>query len=102
MIAKVALNKSSVGEAIYFECPGCHYTHVVWTKKYDNSPIRSVWKWNGSLTLPTIHPSVRVTDKMGLVCHFYLKEGVLMFLNDCTHWKKDCNVPLTEEARTHD
>ena len=62
------------------------------------------WTWNGSVDKPTFSPSVlcrathRLTDEeydrvmageviepRPLVCHCFVRDGVIEFLADCTH-----------------
>lgn len=73
-------------------CPGCEGMHVV--------PIEGVgaWQWNQSLHSPTLQPSVRVrygdnqpTDRQ---CHFFVTEGRMQFLADCTHKLAGQNVDI--------
>jgi Family of unknown function (DUF6527) len=86
-----------------FRCPGCEDIHTV--------PVRDAggegrgWHWNGSLMLPTLTPSIAVRSghygsayKAGdpcwcgtdygfrcYVCHSWVSDGRVVFLNDCTH-----------------
>ena len=59
-----------------FWCPGCECGHHLDTKR---------WTWNGSMTKPTANPSLSVRISDTEKCHFWVKEGKLHFLNDCTH-----------------
>jgi hypothetical protein len=48
------------------------------------------WTWNGSLELPTFQPSIHVRivdskDRVRSVCHSFVTDGRIQFLNDCTH-----------------
>jgi hypothetical protein len=67
-----------------FRCPGCDDWHHV----------TDGWTWNDSLEKPTFNPSVRVTyrgvdpdtnAKIETTCHFYVREGKIEYLADCTH-----------------
>lgn len=42
-----------------------------------------VWSWNGSVDAPTVRPSI-LTKGIG-VCHSFVNDGKVQFLNDCTH-----------------
>lgn len=91
-----------------FFCPGCKCGHGF--KTDGNSPC---WTFNGDLVKPTIQPSIIVTgtqpitdeqyailrgggkvEKRPLVCHVHVREGMIQFLDDCTHELKGTTVPL--------
>ena len=77
-----------------FYCPGCKHHHGVST-----TPPSPVWSWNGDVDKPTFSPSIRVhrgpkcdpvthlriPGEPDQVCHFFIKDGVFQFLDDCTH-----------------
>ena len=90
--------RSIEGGRVAFMCPGCKAMHHVIV---DGS---RGWTWNQSGDAPTFNPSVLVrgtvpiTDQeheiiMGdgtvnpkpLVCHSFVTDGRIRFLNDCTH-----------------
>lgn len=83
-----------------FECPGCGNTHYV----------KKGWTWNGDVDKPTITPSILtrsghyMPDHEGscwctynaehpedpypytcFVCHSFVTDGKIQFLDDCTH-----------------
>ena len=75
-----------------FYCPGCHRKHFV-NVATEMVPLPT-WSWNGSLETPTLIPSVLVTydgRDAGIdgappsVCHSFVTDGQIKFLNDCTH-----------------
>lgn len=74
--------KGSHGEVGFlFWCPGCDDPHQV---RVAGRP--PVWDWNGNQAFPTFSPSVLVrADHRGGRCHFYVVDGALQFLSDCTH-----------------
>ena len=46
------------------------------------------WTWNGSLEKPDLKPSILTKAPQGdnvIVCHTWINEGMVHFLNDCTH-----------------
>lgn len=46
------------------------------------------WTWNGSVDLPTLKPSVltRGGDADNeIICHSWINDGKVQFLNDCNH-----------------
>lgn len=86
------------GGRVAFMCPGCKQAHHV---TVDGS---RGWTFNGSGDRPTFSPSVLVkgtvpiTDEeharimageavkpTPLVCHSFVTDGRIRFLNDCTH-----------------
>lgn len=75
-----------------FWCPGCKCGHWFQT---DGSPS---WQFNGDrFESPTISPSIRVRGgKQGNdhVCHFFVRNGKIQFLRDCTHELKGKTVPM--------
>ena len=87
-------------EGIHFICPGCNEAHTVRTKPDSQRPR---WSWNGSLSMPTLTPSVLLTDYkpspddndrlnqdgtrklIQYICHSFVTDGRIQFLSDCTH-----------------
>ncbi|MAM25812.1 MAG: ammonia monooxygenase [Rhodobacteraceae bacterium] len=80
------------GGKVAFMCPGCNYMHLV---TVDGS---RGWSFNGDGDSPTFSPSVLVrtgtavnpnfVDEPGdppTVCHSFVTDGRIQFLNDCTH-----------------
>lgn len=69
--------------AIMFRCPGCNGIHTI-----NNPNFKVAWKFNGDLEKPTIKPSILHTayyDNKKHVCHSFVTNGKIRFLNDCTH-----------------
>lgn len=62
-----------------FYCPGCEEKHV----------IDDRWSFNGNTDAPTFGPSVNrqlnLPDGPKTICHSFIKDGKIRFLNDCTH-----------------
>jgi len=52
------------------------------------------WKWNGSEEKPTIRASV--LQKGEHTNHFFVTDGVIEYLDDCTHENKGKKVPMIE------
>jgi len=103
------------GNTLIFWCPGCDCPHSI--KFGGNS-----WQWDGSVTKPTINPSVLIRSghyaqghegpdcwcKYNIehpedsskfecgVCHSFIHNGLIQFLDDCTHKLKGQTVPLPE------
>lgn len=98
--AKLASNGTAPGRRVHFRCPGCNDVHGV---TVDAGPV--VWGWNGDLEVPTFTPSILIrgnqwppefpeyvkAEHAGVppggdtVCHSFVTDGRIQFLNDCTH-----------------
>lgn len=76
----------------HFWCPGCECGHWFQTQ---GSPS---WTFNGDrFDKPTVSPSIKTRGgKHGsdYVCHFFIEEGMIRFLNDCSHKLKGQTVPM--------
>lgn len=55
------------------------------------------WTWNGDTEKPTLRPSVR-TESHNVnnpwLCHSWISDGQVQFLDDCTHELRNQTVPL--------
>jgi Family of unknown function (DUF6527) len=87
---------SRIGEPTHcFECPGCGCLHGVWVAR--QGYCGPTWDFNMDLNNPTIHPSilVRVPTPSGIkVCHSFIRDGYIQYLNDCTHELKGQTIEL--------
>lgn len=88
---------------LYWDCRGCGFIHAV---NVDPTLPPPVWGWNGSYTAPTFTPSVNVTwtwgpEQIPKVCHFFVREGMIEFLPDCTHELAGKTVPMSD-PNAHD
>jgi hypothetical protein len=75
------------GAQFYFWCPGCETHHA---------PNHS-WSFNGDYEKPTFSPSVLVTRRTAdgvATCHLFVRDGMLVFLHDCTHGLAGKRVPM--------
>jgi hypothetical protein len=78
----------------HFVCPGCNCEHA-----FDDR-----WQFNQDLDKPTISPSFLQKGFLGFkdekpfygICHSFIKNGEIQFLNDCSHNLKGQTVPLPE------
>lgn len=80
-------------DAIIFDCPGCGHAHLVTTGPGN-------WKFNGDMKKPTINPSIKAEWEWGeerhkKVCHSFVENGNIKFLNDCTHHLAGKTVKLS-------
>jgi len=82
--------RSVEGGGLMFWCPGCDCGHMV--RHGDGAGPR--WGWNGDAERPTFTPSVLVSydgADAGMdgappaVCHWFVTDGRIQFLADCTH-----------------
>lgn len=118
---KISRYKSGKNIGYHFHCEGCGSAHGVFIKG-SGVPI---WKWNGDLEKPTFTPSVLLKYKnlskegnklnkefykkhgryMTLkelpydslyICHSYITDGKIRYLNDCTHHLKGKTVELLD------
>lgn len=96
---------------VAFWCPGCNESHRVRPRP---APSPS-WDFNGDGDRPTFSPSVLVTgtqwltdneharvmrgehvEPRPLVCHSFVRDGNIQFLDDCTHALAGQTVPLPD------
>lgn len=72
--------KDRGNDTLAFKCPGCKRNHN----------LNRSWQFNEDFENPTISPSIKVTMPQGKgkedwICHSFIKNGQIQFLNDCTH-----------------
>lgn len=80
---------------MWFECPGCDMPHGVRHGAGDGPR----WGWNQSVDQPTLTPSILVRWDQGKekkVCHSFVTNGKIKFLDDCTHPLAGCTVELPD------
>lgn len=94
--------RKSTDGVVMFWCPGCETYHGVWTE--NKNDLGANWKWNGSLEKPTFKPSILVKGTRPItddeakrilagekiepeptICHSFVTDGKIKFLDDCTH-----------------
>lgn len=81
--------KLAEGGNFWFMCPGCDRPIM----------INRTWHFNDNLDNPTITPSIlsKSRDENGpTVCHSFITDGKIKFLDDCTHSLKGQTVELPE------
>jgi hypothetical protein len=103
-----------------FDCPGCGEVHVLPVGPAANGVSRPTWGYNGDPARPTFTPSVlarnghhvdgdrkecwcnfeqrtgrRSPFKCG-ICHSFVTDGQIQFLDDCTHALAGQTVPLPD------
>jgi hypothetical protein len=102
--------RDSQGGGLIFWCPGCDGAHAI---QHGDGPGPR-WGWNGNAERPTFTPSVKVTYPANpdaseefkewrtvRICHSFVTDGRIQFLDDCTHALKGQTVdlPRWDEAR---
>lgn len=107
-----ALRRTTEGYSHW--CPGCREMHHIWTDR----ETHPVWTFNGDANSATFTPSVLITGKqieqdaegrwtgnwvmgpdgkaLDHVCHYFVTNGQLLFLGDCTHPLKGQTVPIPD------
>jgi len=109
-------DKPNGTKSMLFECPGCESMHMV----HVAGTGHPVWTFNGNVFFPTVSPSVLVKwdqwfpsasnpeirskiksgeivqEKKAMVCHSFIKDGMIQFLNDCTHKLAGQTVEIPE------
>lgn len=86
-------------------CPGCNRSHVIAVDAPNASGAR--WTFNGNLEKPTFSPSINSRTNMpdmkgyqpnvySSICHYFLTDGRIQFLTDCTHALAGQTVALPE------
>ncbi len=97
---------------IAFFCPGCEYLHSIYVGPLGVPGADKIsWGFNGDDNKPTITPSIlnrtgkfadpdwKEPDEPGVwstICHCFVRDGNIQFLNDCTHKLKGQTVPLPD------
>lgn len=99
---------------LIFYCPGCDNVHGVTIRDVDVSRLSEEdkaiyekndnpkWSFNGNFKAPTFEPSIHVhvtyvgTEERRTLCHSFVKDGKIQFLNDCVHSLKGQTVDLPD------
>lgn len=88
------------GEAeklIWFRCPAC--SALTMGDEWHIVPTAGARKWtfNKNLERPTLHPSVMVEANGATPrCHFYVIDGHIHYLKDCSHKMAGKMIELPE------
>jgi len=86
-------------------CPGCNSGHEIAVDAANHSGAR--WTFDGNAERPTFSPSINIRvntpdmkgyqpDHPSSVCHYFIRDGRIQFLGDCTHALKGQTVDLPE------
>jgi uncharacterized protein DUF6527 len=90
-----------VAGVIMHWCPACSTLHGFAVKQ----PFRNGahWTFNGDTSTPTFMPSMNISVGAYVDdaethreerCHYFLRNGIIEYLNDCTHAMRGQHVPL--------
>jgi hypothetical protein len=82
-------------------CPACGRLHAVQVRGDDTV---AHWDWNGDAERPSLAPSVRIRRWRGrreMICHYILRDGVIVFLADSSHILIGRCVPLPDVPVQH-
>ncbi|MCC7510230.1 MAG: ammonia monooxygenase [Planctomycetes bacterium] len=77
------------GEGLWFWCTGCAMCHRVPVIEGPRVPGK-LWGFNGDRVKPTLTPSVHHPGQ----CHLTVRDGMLVYENDCTHELAGKTVPM--------
>ena len=92
-----------------YRCPGCEGFHErmvgFHTLPIEANPEgRDHWNFNGVYERPTFSPSVKRSQEfwahgndapaIDYVCHHYVTDGEIQYLDDCTHQLAGQTVPM--------
>jgi hypothetical protein len=91
VLASTKLRLVAGAPAVLFHCPGCDMTHQV------QFAGATHWVMDGTPDHPTFWPSIKVTRPTMLadeICHSFITEGMITFLDDCTHALKGQKIPM--------
>jgi len=72
-----------------YNCPGCGYEHAFALKHHT---------WNNDFDKPTISPSLLNNFTPDRICHSFIRDGSIQFLNDCWHSLAGKTVKLPDYA----
>lgn len=95
------------GDLMIWWCPGCGRGHAVRVAELSEPQDNHgpAWSWNADVERPTFAPSVLVTyngPDAGVdgappaICHSFVQEGLIRYLDDCTHALAGQTVPIPE------
>lgn len=87
------------GRVAYY-CTACKQHHMI---NISNPNLQPIWSFNGNYDKPTFNPSVLLTQeykpesgKRTYVCHIFIVDGKIQYLNDCTHKLADQTINMDE------
>lgn len=96
---EVVYTTENQSDRLFYYCPACDCDHMILFK----GPNK--WTWNGDKVKPTFSPSVRVQwtygpEKIKHNCHFFVRNGEIQYLGDCTHDMKGKTIKMIPNKQT--
>lgn len=90
----------SMGDSLYFQCPGCNMLHPY---RVRGEPARPMWSWNQSVERPTFTPSLLVNaSDPASRCHLFMTDGKIQFLSDSYHHLSGQTVDMVDIPEPED
>lgn len=104
---QVSKQLRKAGDLMIWWCPGCNRAHGIRIAELSAQAenFGPAWSWNADVDRPTFAPSVLVQYNgadAGIdgappaVCHSFVQDGHMKFLEDCTHALAGQTVPIPE------
>jgi hypothetical protein len=72
-------------------CVGCGHEHAFALKSQGGHHT-----FNGDLINPTVSPSLVSNFSPGTMCHSFIRNGMIQYLNDCHHHLKGATIELPD------
>lgn len=91
--------KVSEATHVMLNVPGPVPTRILPIRIGQQNAEQNGWEWNGDVDKPTLSPSILTragSEQHPIVCHSYVRNGMIEFLNDCTHSYAGKTVELLE------
>lgn len=82
--------------SLMYWCLGCDMFHPVYLSKPPYNPNTDTWTWNGEVEKPTFHPSLNTKLGPGKQCHIFIRDGLIVYLDDCHHHLKGQTIELPD------
>jgi hypothetical protein len=92
------------GEGFAHWCPACKTMHAFAVSKPFSNGAK--WRFDGNLESPTFEPSMNIAigpypygegEKPRIDrCHYFLHNGVIQYLADCTHEMTNTSIALPD------
>ena len=100
--AKELKSTDGVAKGVLIFCPACGHGHL-----FNTTPARPggpTWAFNGNFERPTFTPSMLVFDlgnpaegiARRTICHSFVTNGQIKYLDDCAHAMKGQTVDLPD------
>lgn len=98
MAKKINIVSNTKGQLLGYShyCPGCGHDHVFYTTP--ESQYHCLWTFvNNDFEKPTFRASMLVNPKNDPSyhrCHYFITDGEIQYLNDCTHSLKGKTIKM--------